>query len=293
MTRRHATALPVLTSILAVLCVRRAFADAPPCAPHGDRGGRLREHPLARADRPRSRGVRGARRHRPVRPRRADDATAPPSRWRRSCRTAAPRPDPCPGEDDVVPTLEALLLVPQRSARAQVAAVEPSASGPPASSLPAPPSVTSPPAARPVPSDPRPVRDRDASSASPGPRRPSPSRLRIELSVITGARMGDGQVGVGLGAFSLLDLSRWLVGFEGRADRYKTLASGVAGVGRAGARGARGPTLPIPDDSGGSDRGAPPWSCRERRRSRPQPWGETSSRARVRARRRACSSAPA
>lgn len=49
------------------------------------------------------------------------------------------------------------------------------------------------------------------------------SHLRIELSVLTGARIGDGQASVGLGAVSFLDLSGWLVGFAGRADRYEML----------------------------------------------------------------------
>jgi hypothetical protein len=49
----------------------------------------------------------------------------------------------------------------------------------------------------------------------------APSHLRVELSVATGARVGDGQTSLGLGALSFLDLSGWLVGFEGRFDRYQ------------------------------------------------------------------------
>ena len=48
--------------------------------------------------------------------------------------------------------------------------------------------------------------------------------LGVELSVIGGARFGDGQVSYGLGAQSFLDISGWLVGFEGRADRYHQLS---------------------------------------------------------------------
>jgi hypothetical protein len=55
------------------------------------------------------------------------------------------------------------------------------------------------------------------------------SSLRIELSVVTGARVGDGQAGVGLGALSFLELSGWLIGFEGRVDRYRTLADAAPG----------------------------------------------------------------
>ncbi|HEY8087048.1 MAG TPA: hypothetical protein VIF09_04365, partial [Polyangiaceae bacterium] len=51
-------------------------------------------------------------------------------------------------------------------------------------------------------------------------------RLRIELSAITDARIGDGQRSLGLGATSFLDVAGWLVGFEGRADRYWQLEGG-------------------------------------------------------------------
>jgi hypothetical protein len=56
-----------------------------------------------------------------------------------------------------------------------------------------------------------------------------PGHLRVELSVVTGARIGDGQTSVGLGAVSFLDFSGWLVGFEGRADRYRSLAPAEPG----------------------------------------------------------------
>jgi hypothetical protein len=64
-----------------------------------------------------------------------------------------------------------------------------------------------------------PVRESPASMLA----QPS-SRLGIELSAWTGARIGDGQASVGLGALSFLDLSGWLVGFAGRADRYEQLS---------------------------------------------------------------------
>ena len=57
-----------------------------------------------------------------------------------------------------------------------------------------------------------------------------PSRLRIELSAITDARIGGGQTSLGLGATSFLEVAGWLVGFEGRADRYWQLAGGRAGA---------------------------------------------------------------
>jgi hypothetical protein len=51
------------------------------------------------------------------------------------------------------------------------------------------------------------------------------AHLRIELSVATGARIGDGQTSIGIGALSFLELSGWLVGFDGRLDRYQRLAT--------------------------------------------------------------------
>lgn len=128
---------------------------------------------------------------------------------------------PVSRRQDVVPTLEALLLLPESAAETQPpAALDAAAptslppnspSTPPESSVPGPPVLPSVRAAR----------DRAGSS----PERPA-RRLGIELSVLTGARIGDGQSAVGLGALPLLDLSGWLLGFEGRADRYEPLPSG-------------------------------------------------------------------
>jgi hypothetical protein len=54
--------------------------------------------------------------------------------------------------------------------------------------------------------------------------------LRIELSALTSARVGDGQWGLGLGALSLLDFSGWLVGFQGRGDHYQMLTGARSGA---------------------------------------------------------------
>jgi hypothetical protein len=130
---------------------------------------------------------------------------------------------PVSRREDVIPVLEALLLVPQRVAQAETPALEPPGSrSSPASAPSPPPSAAFHPGAREIP----PVRvlavpERDAPA--PSPAHPS-SRLRIELAALAGARIGDGQTAVGLGACSFLDLSGWLVGFEGRADRYTTLS---------------------------------------------------------------------
>jgi len=108
--------------------------------------------------------------------------------------------------EDVVPTLQALLLLPDR----------------PASAPPTPP--TMPPRAAPR---------RAPRAAKPSPPErdaPTPSTqarsLGIELSVLTGARAGDGQVGYGVGALSFLEVHGWLLGFEGRADGYRALVGG-------------------------------------------------------------------
>jgi hypothetical protein len=125
--------------------------------------------------------------------------------------------------DDVVPTLESLLLVPQQTGQTQMSKLEPSESRPaPPKPRFAPPSTSHP--ATPAVAFSRGVgvADSDVSAQSS---RQDPSRLRIELSAVAGARIGDGQTGVGLGALSFLDLSGWLVGFEGRADRYQTLTA--------------------------------------------------------------------
>jgi hypothetical protein len=129
--------------------------------------------------------------------------------------------------EDVVPTLEALLLVPERRLAVEESATEPSE-----------PEV---PAANPVPA---------ASSASSSPARgnalvrrlgspggdaePQPTRaqgggVRIDLSAAAGARIGDGQTGLGLSVLSFLDVSSWLAGFEGRVDRYNTLGAAPSG----------------------------------------------------------------
>jgi hypothetical protein len=60
----------------------------------------------------------------------------------------------------------------------------------------------------------------DAATPRPSPPAGVDDRLGVELSVVTGARVGDGQSSLGLGALSLLELWGWLAGFEARADSY-------------------------------------------------------------------------
>jgi hypothetical protein len=45
--------------------------------------------------------------------------------------------------------------------------------------------------------------------------------LGIELSVLAGTRIGDGQIGAGLGLLSLVEVNTWLAGFAARADGYQ------------------------------------------------------------------------
>ncbi|MDF3067870.1 MAG: hypothetical protein K0R38_3471 [Polyangiaceae bacterium] len=108
--------------------------------------------------------------------------------------------------EDVWPSLQALLLLPERP--------EP------------PPAV--------VEMRTRPSPTRRASLAPLHPQRDEgqpilPARARelgIELSVLAGSRIGDGQVSMGGGVLSFLELHGWLIGFQGRADGYRPLAGG-------------------------------------------------------------------
>jgi hypothetical protein len=133
------------------------------------------------------------------------------------------------GADDVLPTLKALLLVPR---------VESSETPAPATSAPSVPSAgaaasadASPPAdGGPLRVEPA-ARDASHDVAFGHARPPSPpsSRLGIELSVVTAARIGDGQTGLGLGALSLVDVGGWLAGFEGQVDSYRQRTGGPIG----------------------------------------------------------------
>lgn len=117
--------------------------------------------------------------------------------------------------EDVVPTLEALLLLPGSAAPAPEAApVRPA-----------------------KPADPQPV-----VAPSPAPvlsARPAtkaePVRLRLEFSLVTGGRAGDGQVGFNLGALTLFDVAGWLVGFEAAASAYQRVSGDPGGAALAAA----------------------------------------------------------
>jgi hypothetical protein len=92
-------------------------------------------------------------------------------------------------EEDVLPALAGLLLVP----------------GPPPAAAPAPRVQVR---ANPV----APLADpREGTS------------VRIELSVATGGRIGDGHAGVGLAVLSAVEIGGWLAGFAGRMDGYQKI----------------------------------------------------------------------
>jgi hypothetical protein len=106
--------------------------------------------------------------------------------------------------DDIVPTLQALLLVPE----------------PPRAPQPVLPQTTPPP-----PALQRPGSDEALRVTSPRPLASSRA-VGVELSVITSARIGDNQLGYGVGALSFLELQGWLAGFEGRVDAYQPMQGG-------------------------------------------------------------------
>src|SRR5882724_5032156 len=221
MMRRHPVSLPLLAGTFAVFCAEPALAEAPACSPLAVAVdppltsrwpgllGDVREALDTRDDIDRCAQVRLKSQDSAI----TVEVRLPDGRA--AARSVSRR-------DDIVPTLESLLLVPQREAQAQPSMLEPSRSK---AALAKPRSV---PAAASHPGTPAlalsgvvAVSDRDVSPQSSAQK---PSSLRIELSVLSGARIGDGQTSVGLGALSFLDLSGWLVGFEGRADRYRMIA---------------------------------------------------------------------
>ncbi|HET6337930.1 MAG TPA: hypothetical protein VFG30_32135 [Polyangiales bacterium] len=130
--------------------------------------------------------------------------------------------------EDVVPTLEALLLVLQPlTAEAEIELER--------AALPEPERQPAPP--QPQPAQPateltlasgRPVVDRGASSPTLAETSHSDSSLGFEFSIATGVRIGAGQVGLGLGALSFLDIAGWLLGVEGRVDQYQRVTDGLA-----------------------------------------------------------------
>jgi hypothetical protein len=223
MKRRYA--LPVLTGILAVFCARPVFADDPSCSAVTIDAeasvstlwpgllNNVREAIERRDDLDRCARVEL----------RVRDASITVEVVLPDGRSAARRVS---RREDVLPTLEALLLLPHRSALAPTPSEPSESKSPPANPMPVPSSASLPSTRTLVFDRDRAFPDREGAAPLLGHPR---SRLRIELSVATGARIGDGQTSVGLGVLSFLELSGWLVGFEGRADRYQMLSGAVSG----------------------------------------------------------------
>jgi hypothetical protein len=123
--------------------------------------------------------------------------------------------------EDVLPTLQALLLLPGSAASAASLASDPAAAG-------AFPAITASPVSL------QPSRDRPSSVWRPGTAEEtvfsatttSARQLGVELSLTCGARIGGGQLGYGVGALSVLEVKSWLAGFQGRIDRYRSLRGG-------------------------------------------------------------------
>jgi hypothetical protein len=103
--------------------------------------------------------------------------------------------------EDVVPTLQALLLIPVPAPESQAVPAE-------ASPLIIAPQST--------------ARVDDTSGSKRGVPKTNEREFGVELSVLTGARAGDAQVAYGAGALSLVEVERWLFGFEGRVDAYQS-----------------------------------------------------------------------
>jgi hypothetical protein len=113
--------------------------------------------------------------------------------------------------EDVVPTLEALLLLPRE--KPQAADSEPprqtktgAATAVATNGQPAAPPVT------------KAIVLEHAEPATAA--LAQPSRFRLEFSLAAGTRAGDGQVGVSLGAVTFFDIAGWLLGFQAEADSY-------------------------------------------------------------------------
>jgi hypothetical protein len=105
--------------------------------------------------------------------------------------------------EDVLPALRALLLVPEP--------------GPAPAPAPAPPLP-------PAPRAPRRITAPHPSGLDALPYPTTKAREHgFELSVVSGARLGDGQYGYGGGVLSFIEIKHWLFGFQGRADGYRSL----------------------------------------------------------------------
>ncbi|MFL5304316.1 MAG: hypothetical protein ACJ8F1_03845 [Polyangia bacterium] len=108
--------------------------------------------------------------------------------------------------EDILPALEALLLLPDGAAADHIAGT----TAPRQAEVPA----ASPPTV--------------ARLDMPAPPLERPSPFRIEIDVAADVRAGKGSYGGGIGA--LLDIAHWLLGFQGRIERYTAADAGAAAM---------------------------------------------------------------
>ena len=115
--------------------------------------------------------------------------------------------------EDVAQVLEALLLVPASNPSSQPSVETPVA--------PSPPPTVPPPAPLTFAGEEPPGSDRNVPvPTTRGRPRPPPGReVGLELSALTGARVG-GPTSLGAGVLAFADVTGWLVGVGGRFDRY-------------------------------------------------------------------------
>ena len=135
-------------------------------------------------------------------------------------------------KEDVVPTLVALLMLPEEGAASlaptaapapAVAATEPAASGGGSSTV----TVETTPTAAPTGARPRPSAPTVANrSAATLPASAKEDGVRFQLALSTGGRVGGGYRGVTLGALTALQMGQWLVGLEGAAAGYQSADGG-------------------------------------------------------------------
>lgn len=124
-------------------------------------------------------------------------------------------------ETDVVPTLAALLVLPQPTEGAEAPSAEAAPAEPAAPQKTAEPTSSKSQESTLVVTSLNPsARSKDSTSS---PHTAPSARFGMELSGLTGVRAGAGQVSVGVGALSLVERSGWLIGFAGRADQYHAL----------------------------------------------------------------------
>jgi hypothetical protein len=139
--------------------------------------------------------------------------------------------------EDVVPTLQALVIVPERTDAAVPERSFPDAPAPVATTRPTKARARSARTTRRTPARDAVVADRGVPSPTVSA---EPSALRIELSAAVGAHSGENsRSSLNFGVQSLLDIHRFLAGFQVRLDQYQAMAEGMGGALELAALGGR------------------------------------------------------